>query len=167
MPTGTYTLIEAKTITTASSGFSFLAIPATYTDLRLLISSVNGGSIYVYPNNDTTANKSRTNLYVNAAQANGSSGGASGNTGIFIDGGDTANYPGIATVDFMSYAQTDKYKTITWRWASGNSTATANGFWVANFNTNTAISSLYLYPETTYTFAVGSAFRLYGIKREP
>ena len=167
MPTRTYTLIEAKTITTASSGFSFLAIPQTYTDLRLLISSVNGGSIYVYPNNDNTANKSRTNLYVNSATPNGSSGGASGNTGIYVDGGSVSNYPGIVTLDLFSYSQTDKFKTLSWRWANGSSSETTNGFWVANYNTNTAISSLYFYPETTYTFAVGSAFRLYGIKREP
>jgi hypothetical protein len=166
MPFDTYILINQFTVTTASSGFNFLSIPQTFTDLRMLIYSQNGGTVYTFPNNDTTANKSRTNLFVNAAQANGSSGGANGNTGIFIDAGFTTNYPGCTTVDFMSYAQTDKFKTICWRWAIGNSTSAANGFWVANYNSTNAITALHFSPEGGYTFEVGSTFRLYGIKRE-
>jgi len=166
MPFSTYALINQYTVTgSAVSSFNFLDIPQTYTDLRLQIFASQGGSFTVYPNNDQTSNKSRTNLYVNSASSQGASGGASGNGGLFIDIGNPS-YPSVTTVEMMSYAQTDKFKTFGWRWASGDASQAGNGFWVANWQNKTAISSLYCTSDTGGTqLNVGSTWKLYGIKR--
>lgn len=167
MPFATYTLLKEYTVTgSAVSSFNFLDIPQTYTDLRLHIFASQGGSFTIYPNNDQTGNKSRTNLYVNSATPNGSSGGASGNTGLYIDISSTSSYPGVTTVEMMSYTQTDKYKTFGWRWSSGESGLASNGFWVANWQSKSAISSLYCVSDTGGNILnVGSTWKLYGIKR--
>jgi len=166
MPFPTYTLIKEYTVTSsAASGFNFLDIPQTYTDLRLHVFASQGGSFTVYPNNDRTGNKSRTNLYVNSSATSGASGGASGNTGLYIDIGNPS-YPGVTTVEMMSYTQSDKFKTFGWRWASGDNAQAGNGFWVANWQSKNNITSLYCESDTGGNILnVGSTWKLYGIKR--
>ena len=54
----TYTLIEAKTLGSATANITFSAIPSTYTDLSVLCSvrgSIDGDSIYVQFNGNTTS----------------------------------------------------------------------------------------------------------------
>lgn len=171
MPAKTFQLIKSHTVTgSATNGFNFTNIPQTYTDLHLKIyaSDTNTGSMNCAPNGDTTANKSRTNLYVNSASSSGASGGASGNTQWFFDIG-TAGYKGVTTVDFLSYTNTSRNRTIIWRWANGNASTSvaAHGFWVATWANKSAITSLNFSSDNgANTIEVGSTFKLYGIKAE-
>jgi hypothetical protein len=164
----TFELIQSHTVTGSnSSGFNFNDIPQTYTDLRLLIHATDNtsGSITCYPNNNSGANKSRTNLYVNAATPNGASGRASGNTGLYFDIGGNAGWKGVTTVDINNYTDTNKFKAFIWRWANGNATTAANGFWIATWGVATNITSLNFASDGGgATIEVGSTFKLYGIK---
>jgi len=116
--TGTYTLIASSTLTASTSDLTFSSIPATYTDLVLVLTKTStlSASPLIYINGDYGNNYSETFLRGDGSAANS---GRISNTG-FIN---TASNPGTAImntiVQFQDYSNTTTYKTVLWR---GNAT---------------------------------------------
>jgi hypothetical protein len=114
----TYTKIASTTLSSSTATVAFSSIPATYTDLVLVINktSTTSASPLIYINFDGGNNYSETFLRGDGSSANS---GRISSTG-FIN---TASNPGTAMmntiVNFQNYSNTTTYKTVLWR---GNAT---------------------------------------------
>jgi hypothetical protein len=166
----TYNKIEAKTLGSAASSVTFSSIPATYTDLVLIIdtrsdsTSASDTKLYVNFNGDTGSNYSQTFLF-----GNGSSAGSSrGSNQAFIYAGDISatggsSYSGRSNVilQIQNYSNSTTNKTLLSRVNSTNVLVEAVvGLW----RNTAAITSVALDLEGSPQFISGSTFTLYGIK---
>lgn len=157
----TYDKIAATTLS-GSSTYTFTTIPATYTDLVLVLGSLtfsSGGNPQIQFNSDTATNYSNTDLY-----GNGTSAGSTRNTsnnyinvGFSATNG-SATEPSTIIVQVMNYANSTTYKTLLSRGnRAGGEVQTNVGLW----RSTAAITSM--------TVKVGSGSltgtaTLYGIK---
>jgi hypothetical protein len=164
----TYTLIASSTVGVGGAlSFSFSSIPATYTDLCLLVSARNltGGE-----NCSITINGSTSNFSLRGLGADGSSAysySRTDNLNVFLsDGsGNTANTFSNTSIYFPNYAGST-YKsysidTVVENNATGASMAIQAGLW----SNTAAITSLsFAAGNGTGTFAQYTTAYLYGIK---
>ena len=172
---GDYESIATANGTGSSNVITFSSIPSTYKHLQLRFIT-RGGAAAGYPadissfvlNSDTTA----TNYYCHSLFGNGASTGATAGNNNYsgflqMAGADAlANTYVVGVIDFLDYANTNKYKTM--RNLNG---ADFNGSGKVIFssmlwkNTN-AISSISITADPTYTgnYTTASKFALYGIK---
>jgi hypothetical protein len=159
----TYDKIATATANGSQSTITFSSIPATYTDLRLIISAKDSsgttyGAASLIFNGDNTSNYSFTNLYGDGSTA-GSSRGTSETSGNILINGGTASSFGITTVDIFNYANATTYKTFISRGNAVQSFINARvGLWR---KTPEAMNSIAI---VSTTYASGSTFTLYGIK---
>lgn len=162
----TYEPIATTTVSgTSTTSYTFTSIPATYTDLVLIIGSA-GASGAVQPglrfNGDSGTNYSETNVSGNGSTT--ISLGSSNTTDIQIGYHDYLstdnNYTGIFNV--MNYANTTTYKTVI---ARGSNAGSGVGATVGIWRNTAAITSVTLLPSygSSY-FLADSTFTLYGIK---
>ena len=167
----TYDKIEAKTLGSATSSVSFTVIPATYTDLVLII---NGRStrtadqyegLAVQFNGDTASNYSYTTLAGNGSAASSFRASTQTNIEGRINTSVSSNTsPSSNILQVQNYSNSTTNKTALFR--TNNSveyysvTATV-GLW----RSTSVISSITLFPtQSGSQFATGSTFTLYGIK---
>lgn len=159
--TGTYTLINSTTLTTASPTVTFTSIPSTYTDLRIVIAGtfVSGvDDLLVRFNSDSGTNYSRTFLY-GAGSGTGTSGRQSNTNGLYIAGLSTVQ--SISKWDILDYANTTTYKTVLVRSdASDWATFATVGMW----RSTSAITSISIANGSAGNMTSGSSFKLYGIE---
>jgi len=153
---------EPITTLTASGGSTtqlvMSSIPATYTDLVLIINGTlsTASNCYIQFNGDTASNYSYTYLYGSGTAAS-SARGASQATGALM------NYIGTSQsttiMNFINYANTTTYKTSLSR--SSNSTT---GVMIATqtWRSTAAINSITVVGGGN--FDSGTTFTLYGIK---
>jgi hypothetical protein len=164
----TYEKIATTTLGTASSTINFTSIPATYTDLRLVIlpiSPLGSQNIRLQVNSDTATNYSYTKLF-----GTGSGGGSSQrltsqtNVNLIVnDGFDVVTKPCFYTVDFFSYAGST-FKTFLTTSNEEKNSGNANssvGRSVALYRSTSAMTSINLFCDST--FDVGTTATLYGI----
>lgn len=170
MPTPTYSFIAKATPT--GSSLTFSSIPATYTDLVMLISSRITGAVNV------STIESRLNSTINSAsgtylEGTGSQAGGAQNSGntIYIGyspgANATANVFGSSEVYIPKYLTTTTKQVSAFMVAENNTTANYQNEVVlyANYSAVTAaVSSIYIIDTSGYNFASGTAFWLYGIK---
>ena len=161
--TGTYTLINSSTLGSAAASVTFSSIPATYTDLVLVIGNLtfsSGGNPQVQYNGDTATNYSNTDLYGTGSAA-GSTRNTSNNyinTGFSATNG-SASEPATVILQIQDYANTTTYKTLLGRGnRAGGEVQTNVGLW----RSTAAINQVLV--KTTSTFQTGSTFKLYGIE---
>jgi hypothetical protein len=159
--TATYEKIDTTTLGTAVASVTLSTIPATYTDLVLVI---NGGfsaldQLNLQFNSDTTSNYSFTFLRGDGSSATSSRG--SSETEIVI-GNLTTGIDSINITQIQNYANTTTFKTVLNRsnYASGRVQATV-GLWRKSPE---AITAIKVFKNGAGTFNVGSTFTLYGIK---
>jgi len=157
----TYTLIESQVLGSSAASVTFSAIPATYTDLKIVASSRNDstfGTSYVRFNGTTTG-YTYTRLFVNLTAAY-SDGGAA--PFFEEDAAFTANTFGNGEIYIPNYASAN-YKSFSVDSVTENN-ATANYLaMVACLWSNTAaITSVNIQP-VSGSFATLSSFNLYGI----
>lgn len=160
----TYEPIATTTLATAAASITFSSIPATFTDLRLVLVFNTGGATgntnaRVTFNSDTATNYSKTNL-----RGTGSSALSQRATSVaFIDIGQaTAVNWAISTMDIFSYAGST-YKT-----ALTENSSDANGFGnvyreVALWRDTSAISTITMTSSSANNFRAGTTATLYGI----
>jgi len=157
----TYEAIQSTTLGSAASSVTLSSIPGTKTDLVLVMSgytSLNDRAIRVQLNGDTGSNYSHTNVL-------GYSGGTlsqrNSSATFWNIANNWMNSQQCTTVaHFMSYANTNVYKTILSAEATGTSVVTkVVGLW----RSTAAITSITLFP-LTGDFAAGCTFSLFGIK---
>jgi hypothetical protein len=163
----TYTPIATTTLGSATQTVTFTSIPATYTDLRLVISNTKhsfAGTGRVFDsvlqfNNDTASNYSSTNLLGDGSSA--SSTRSSSATSLQVHWSRASDDPGLLTFDIMNYANTTTYKTAVYRSSTANATAAA---YVGLWRSTAAITEIDVTVSATYTISTGTVLTLYGIK---
>ena len=165
----TYELIEAQTLGSAASSFTFSSIPGTYTDLVIKCSvrsnrALNPNSyMRLYPNGSSSS------ITLRAVTGNGSSAGsqtesaAGAYVGEINASTSTANTFSSVEIYLPNYAGSAN-KSYSVDAVSENNSTTAYAVLVADLWSNTsAITSIQL-NDALGNFVANSTFYLYGIK---
>jgi hypothetical protein len=155
----TYTKIPGGSVALSSaSSVTFSSIPATYTDLRIVIvGAVAAGlqNLTCQFNGDTSTNYSRTFM-----ASTGGSGRESTFANITLDRyGYFSSSTTNMLVDVMNYSNTTTYKTLLSR---SNNASEGTGLVVGMWRNTTAINSILLTLSGS-TWTTGSVASLYGI----
>jgi hypothetical protein len=157
----TYEPIATTTLSSAASTITFSSIPATYTDLRIVVSATsttNGGFGLKFNNNGF--NYSVTRLRGNGTSA--TSDQETSATSINVGNVYSAN-PCLYTFDIFSYAGST-YKTAL---AESSTDQNGSGFVyrsVGLWGNTAAITSVTVLEILGYQLAIGTTATLYGIK---
>lgn len=157
----TYEPIASATTSSSASTVTFDNIPSTYTDLVVVVAFGSASNVVadITINNDTGTNYSLTRLTGNGTTA-ASARTTNNSSVLFING---VAVPTTATCivvgHFMSYANTNVFKTILMSTANAASAVAAR---VHLWRSTSAITKLHF--ATGSTFTDGSTFSLYGIK---
>ena len=160
----TYEPIATTTLGSTSATITFSSIPATYTDLRLVIvplGTATANLFFTY-NNDTGTNYSQTTLSGNGTTAASASATSRGNLYLtYVTNIQTAT-PTLRTIDIFSYAGSTFKTALTTENSDLNgsgSVARTVGLW----SSTSAINRLDIFVSGT-TMAAGTTATLYGIK---
>jgi hypothetical protein len=167
MTTNTYVALDTQTLVSATNAVTFTSIPATYTDLVLVINTTNSESTsqpYIQFNSDTSG--ASTNYSTTSFRGTGSATASSRHTNQ--NGWYPVPGPGVGTngnfepwsITISNYASTNTYKNGLSRFVNASSITSANAhLW----RSQSAISSITIKMESG-NFNIGSVFNLYGIK---
>ena len=171
MPSNTYKLISSVTVGAAgASSIDFASIPATFTDLKLVMSL---RSTAPYTNVFITANGATTSFTWRALFGDGSAASSindGGTTSSFNISGAmprstyTANTFGNTEFYIPNYAGSTNKSFSFDATAENNATATAMTLTAGLWSNTAAITSLKLVPDPTYSFVQHSTAYLYGVK---
>lgn len=156
----TYEPIATLTGTGSSATLSFTSIPATYTDLVLVINGAlsTGNNTRMRFNNDTASNYSNTALSGDGASA--SSYRDSSQTSFSYTGYTDATISNFI-FNIMNYANTTTYKTfIQRRNLSTSQVSSTVGLW----RSTSAINQVDVYSASGATWTTTTTATLYGIK---
>jgi uncharacterized membrane protein len=158
----TYEAIATNTLGSAAASVTFSSIPATYTDLVVVVNaSLTTGSanMNLNFNNDTSALYSATWV-----GGNGTSALSSRNTGntlmVTTYYGTLQTTIGTFVLNVMNYANTTTNKTLL---ARMNNTIDGTSATVGLYRSTSAINRIDLITGSS-TFTAGSTFTIYGIK---
>ena len=164
----TYEKIATTTLGSSAADFTLSSIPATYTDLRLVIvGKGNGGEIYPegYLNGVTTGS-----LYSNTTlNGNGTSATSGRNTNSNRFSLGAPQYPNntiftFITIDLFSYAGSTNKTLLTTVSTDKNGTGGVNAT-VSLFRSTSALTSITITDGGSgFGWAVGTTATLYGIK---
>lgn len=163
--TATYSLIASNVLGSNATSVTFSSIPATFTDLVLVINAKNDTltNNEIRFNGDTATNYSITALY-----GNGSTAASTRETNNAYGSIDMNAYMGTSDfsynniIQIMDYANTTTYKTYLTR---ANSVSYGLDAIVGLWRSTAAINSLSILTTTgTRNYITGSSFRLYGIQ---
>lgn len=158
----TYEPIATTTLGSSGTTVTFSSIPGTYTDLRIIgdASYATGGvdNADMRFNSDSGSNYSWTTIIGDGTSATSSR--FSGYTSAYFwQLPTTAGGRAMITVDILSYANTNVFKTFL-------SSSAAGGYrvsrWVGLWRSTSAITSVSIIGQAS--FSSGSTFSLYGIK---
>ena len=158
MPTPTYTPLATVTLASTSTSITFSSIPATYRDLRLIISvppSGAGPRMILRFNGDSGSNYSGVRMFGNGSSATSNTSG--GGEAYVLDASNTGG--ALVKVEVMDYSATDKHKTQLIRMDD----AAAITFAIANRWANTDAITSILVGSTINSYPVGTVVSLYGI----
>ena len=161
--TATYEKIATNTLSSATTTITFSSIPATYTDLVLVVAGTftnSGSSGLLRFNGDTASNYSST-----ALRGNGTTASSSRSTNKeYIAGNEDGSSLGQLNYiwNIINYANTTTYKTVLVRTNdAGAFVSTSSGSW----RSTSAINSV-----TFFTgdpgISSGTTLNLYGILKE-
>jgi hypothetical protein len=166
----TYVAIQKSTIGTAVSSVTLSAIPATYTDLILVINapSLGGGNnsagLRFECNGDTATNYSTTLLNSDSTGTPVSTREQTQTRGRLGFLGQTADRASVSVSHFMQYANTGVYKTVFGRSATASSNNDANVYaGVSMWRGLTAINAIKITLSDNSNMPVGTTFNLYGV----
>ena len=154
----TYEKIASTTLG-ANGTISFTSIPASYTDLRLVLvcTTVSGGGLEFRYNGDTASNYSFTTLQGNGSSA--TSGRASSQTSLSASNANvSATVPALITIDIFSYAGST-FKTCLIEDSQDLNGSGQVERQVGLYRSTTAISSI----SFVQSLKTGTTATLYGI----
>ena len=169
----TYTLISSNVLASSAASVTFSAIPSTYTDLVLRLSTRiseadTKASLYVQYNSSTTAAYSRTRLIGDGSTASSSraSNSATGLITVTDATNATANTFGSTEIYIPNYAgSTNKPASVDSR-SENNATEAYTDSLAWLWSNTAAITSITIYGNLNAgSFVSGSSFYLYGIKK--
>lgn len=152
---------------TATKTITFSSIPSTYVALQIrysVLTATAGDDVFYTLNGDTGTNYSRHFLYGDGTAAAAS--GQATQSFLIADSGSAetgTTQPMVGIIDIHNYASTTQYKTTR-----GFNGVDKNGSGIITLNSGSwrstsAVTSITLYT-TTYNYAAGTTFALYGIK---
>jgi hypothetical protein len=156
----TYEKIAATTGTGATS-VTLSSIPATYTDLILIMNGTasSATNVYVRFNGDTGSNYSSTRITGNGSSASSDRNSNYTSLQSFFGYYDTT--VGTTLMQVMNYANTTTYKTALARYNyTTNEVSAAVGLW----RSTSAINSITILTSNAATFPTSTTFTLYGIE---
>jgi hypothetical protein len=163
----TYEPIATTTLSSPATNITFSAIPATYTDLKIVFSGTTSIAAYLGMqfNSDTSTNYSLTSLYANGSSI--ASFGANNTNYIYLSGIPTTSttIPFFSEINLLSYANsTFKNVLTTFNMNKGNSGGIEKI--VGSWRNTAAITSVRLLigSDGSATFSTNSTATLYGIK---
>ena len=152
----TYDSIASTTLTSTSTSVSLTSIPATFTDLHIVVAAPGGaigGDWAIQFNGDTASNYSRT--YIFGTGSGAGSGRNSAATFISLGG---ARTDGMVRLNVQNYSNTTTNKTtLHFIGSAGDDLAAIVGLW----RSTAAITSVRFFGPT---WPIGTTFTLYGIK---
>ncbi len=160
----TYTLIEAKTLTTTTASITFTSIPQTYTDLLIKFSTRDNTGSYIN-NMNININSSSSNFSAKTIMKLGtglSSGTETTNLAFSTGSGATASTFTNGEVYFPNYTSSN-YKSYSADSASENNASDNGMILEAGLWSNTAAITSITFEPTTASFVAYSTFYLYGI----
>ena len=162
----TYVPIQTQTASGSVNTITFSSIPSTYTDLRIVISAGEtggGNGAYIIFNNDGGSGSlySFTRMVGNGSTATSTTAAnRNTNTWVLSNGiADPTTPTDVSTIDVMSYANTNVYKTALNRENNAASGTVGNVILWRNTAAINRIDIIY----SAANFATGSTFTLYGI----
>jgi len=147
------------TLGSAQATITFSSIPATYRDLRIVVScqAMSGNGVMATQfNADTGSNYSYVGMYGEG----GSAGSESGSTTYIKTSVSNVTSNEMITIDVMDYSATDKHKSALLR--PGNA-ATNLAAYAGRWANTAAVTSVKLYHTGTNQFGAGTTATLYGI----
>lgn len=164
----TYNPIATTTLGSAAASYTFSSIPATYTDLVLVVAgliSIDGNSLYLQFNSDTATNYSLTSLAGNGSTASSSRRTSYAQAAVCWNTGWSSNNQNNAIINIFNYANTTTYKTIITRsnnaaGASAPGTETVVNLWR---KTPEAINSIKIFDAGGANLSTGFTATLFGI----
>jgi hypothetical protein len=159
----TYEPIATTTLGSTSATINFTSIPASYTDLRVVLTctSTSGSAIRYRFNSDTATNYSFLTMYANATSVQASQ--ASSQTDIYLAGwafSPSATVPAFYAIDIFNYASSSFKTTLHTTQANypgGGILERVAGI----YRSTSAITAVNLFAGTS--FGVGTTATLYGI----
>jgi hypothetical protein len=159
----TYEPIATTTLGSASATINFTSIPATYTDLRVVLTctSTASGAIRYRFNSDTATNYSFLLMYGDGASAQAAQ--SSTVTDIYLAGytfSPSATVPSLYTIDIFNYASSSFKPILHTAQADYNGSGNAERS-SAIYRSTSAITAVNLFAGTS--FAIGTTATLYGI----
>ena len=166
----TYTLIASNTLSSSAASVTFSAIPGTYTDLVLRISTrtdsaAASSTLLLTLNNDTTTLYSTTRLRGDGATPTSARTSSAANiAGTQVDGNTATSNTFSSTEIYIPSYTASQNKPISIDNAHEDNTTTAYREAIAGlYRSTTAISEVKV-GFATIQFLSGSSFFLYGIK---
>ena len=162
MPT-TYEKIQSTTLGSAQLSITFSSIPATYTDLRVVIvySPESGSAPIMRFNNDSATNYSNTMLI-----GDGSTASSSRNTdrqSIYSGYSAATNQVAFSSYDIFSYAGST-FKTVLYDNSLDNNSYGYTIKAVGLYRSTSAITRIDLIGYAAVNLKAGTTATLYGIK---
>lgn len=159
--TGTYTLISSANLSGLSQ-VDFTSIPATYTDLAIIVNGAVAASLHnmnIQFNVDLGSNYSR--VFMSGTGSGTDTGRESNYTYMTLDRyGYFSTTQTTFKIDIFDYANTTTFKTVLSRSSGVDGTGAVAGVWKA---TPAAINRFALYLSGS-TWTSGSTAKLYGIE---
>lgn len=158
----TYEPIATSTLSSATNSITFSSIPATYTDLRLVVvGTVNttGVEVRVQLNNDTSSNYSNTQITGNGSTATSNRFAASY---FLLLGSASDTLPQMGTMDLMSYAGATFKTVLTTESGDKNGSGRVERT-VSLWRSTSAISTVKVLASGANTLSAGTTATLYGI----
>lgn len=164
VPTNSFESISTVSVGSTVSSITFSSIPSTYKHLqiRAMLVSATSENNYFQVNSDTASNYTWHQLQGDGA-SNSVYASNPTNTPPWGLNVSNATYPMVSIIDFLDYADTNKFKTV--RTISGNpgpnSRSYRVGLYSGAWRSTSAITSITLYNSN---IQANSHFALYGIK---
>lgn len=163
----TYDKIDTATASGSSPSIAFTSIPATYTDLILVVNArVASGNVglKIQFNSDTGTNYSNVFLYGTGSAAGSTRNGTVNQINLAYAALLESSQPWQANVNIMNYSNTTTFKTVISR--DGGNGTNAGTDAIASLWRNTAAINRIDITNTgsSINFTSGSTFTLYGIK---
>lgn len=158
--TGTYTLISSQTMTSGTSSVTLSSIPATYTDLIMVIDGTVGSNcgIQLRFNSDSGSNYSFTRMTGDGSTA---SSDRSSNATFMELGYYVSTTRNMNILNIMDYANTTTYKTVLNR-ANAQTVNIGVQAYVELWRSTSAINSITI--NASGNLATGTIIKLYGIE---
>lgn len=161
----TYDPIATTTLGSAAASITFSSIPATYTDLRIVVTGkpTSGSFMWMRYNSDSATNYSVTVLSGDGASAASAAISNAAQITCKAYSSDGTTNPTFYSIDVFSYAGST-YKTSL---CSTSSDDNGSGYVqriVSLWRSTSAINTVTLLRNASDTFAAGTTATLYGIK---